>query len=260
MTKFFHVYDWRWLTHEEAPEQVRSSHEGKVYIAENGNKFFVKRMVDQRQTACEFVANLVYKHLGVKVPGSTLCMSPRGWVLVNGWLVGGELFCEYRGLGKGNSRITKEDFAKEFVENIAIDVWLTNYDAAGLCCDNVMAFYSDLYRLDNGGALLYRARGKPKDPDELWMPVEKDLESYFYGGSGGRDGYSHMMSMAGLHSPKDEVFLEIWKRGVERIEDMARETKQFQDFIPDNPLLNQYKNEIISVMQRRLEIIRMTAL
>jgi hypothetical protein len=163
-------------------------------------------------------------------------------------------------LGLGKYQISKRDLAEMFVVDIAVDVWLMNYDAAGLVCDNAMEYYGDIYRLDNGGSLFYRARGKPKTQEEICMSVDKDLKFYFYGGSGGRDGYAQMMNLAGLHSPKDERFLEIWSEGVGKIEDLYLETRKFQKLIPDNPLLNQHRNEIISLMQQRLEIIRMKAL
>lgn len=51
-------------------------------------------------------------------------------------------------------------------EGFALDAILANWDVVGMSKDNILVSESGIpYRADNGGALAYRAQGKPKGAD-----------------------------------------------------------------------------------------------
>ena len=53
---------------------------------------------------------------------------------------------------------------KDVREGFAVDAWLANWDVVGLAGDNIVAGPGEkAYRVDLGGAILFRAQGKPKE-------------------------------------------------------------------------------------------------
>lgn len=60
-------------------------------------------------------------------------------------------------------------------DHLPADAWLANYDAIGTGKDNVIVDFDwKAHRIDMGGALRYRAQGKPKAD---WGPVVKEFET-----------------------------------------------------------------------------------
>ena len=58
---------------------------------------------------------------------------------------------------------------KDVREGFAVDAWLANWDVVGLAGDNIVAGPGEkAYRVDLGGAMLFRAQGKPKEfPEDV---------------------------------------------------------------------------------------------
>jgi len=52
--------------------------------------------------------------------------------------------------------------AKQARENFVLDAWLANWDAVGMSGDNMVVVGGRVVRIDNGGALLFRAQGGRK--------------------------------------------------------------------------------------------------
>jgi len=95
----------------------------------------------------EYLANSLYRQLNVSVPETYVGYYKGKPALITKFLHGKEAQIENdRGILKG----------------FVADAWLANWDSIGLSGDNVLYSFGNTYRIDNGGALLFRAQGEPK--------------------------------------------------------------------------------------------------
>lgn len=124
-----------------------------LYEDEEGNQYVVK-FPDENKAKNEILANRFYNALGVDAPQTEL-------ISQNGKIGIASPFIPNQGdMSKhiGNAEI-RDRVAKGFVA----DAYLANWDFAGLGNDNIVIDNEgNPIRIDNGGALLYRAMGTPK--------------------------------------------------------------------------------------------------
>ena len=155
----------------------------RQYVAKGGNS--------DAQIRSEFAANQLYRKAGVRVPKTEF--------------VGGEQVASYVGdrhyarplgdylrrVGDGWEPVDETEIEwlearDELREGFAVDAWLANWDVLGLDMDNVLVTANryvepkeenldvETYRVDNGGALAFRAMGSPKG--EKWGPAASEIE------------------------------------------------------------------------------------
>jgi len=121
-----------------------------------GKKYVVKHGASPEHAKNELLTNIFYKELGVPVPESYA-------VEINGRFALATEFKE----GKLYNRLRGEDLAKAkeaLRKNFVADAWLGNWDVIGLEGDNIIVGNDGaVYRIDNGGGLLFRAQGARKD-------------------------------------------------------------------------------------------------
>ena len=149
-----------------------------------GRKYVLKRGGDHVRE--EYYAEEVYRAMGIRVPPSRLYTQPDGSVVKLSVYIepqpGGSvdtLAGIWNQLSKGEQKRVLREIRKGF----AVDAWLANWDVIGLARDNILVRVGpgrkgrrkiEVYRIDAGGALRYRAQGAPKGDQfgeqvmELW--------------------------------------------------------------------------------------------
>lgn len=123
---------------------------GGVYTDEAGSKFYIKRGQTPDHVRNELTASALYDLAGTP----TLRYRP-----VEG---GKHIATEWAMKEKDNAHKFTEAERKAAQEDFAVHAWLANYDAVGTGGDNLGIVGGKPTVLDTGGALEYRAQGKPK--------------------------------------------------------------------------------------------------
>ncbi len=131
----------------------------------DGQLYVMKRGKYPEHITEEAAADLAYRALGVDVPECKLYQTPNGPVKLSRFLQGAEL-----GSLHGDA---KQAARAELRKQFAADALLGNYDVIGFDADNILWDGKRAWRVDNGGSLRIRARGKMKEgwdeyPTELW--------------------------------------------------------------------------------------------
>lgn len=132
------------------------SNEGGFYEDAEGNRYYVKKPKSDLHAQNEVLAAAFYKLLGVGAAdigiGSgddevKMTFSP-------------DIIDSKQDL---QQQLNNPEYLAKLQEGFAVDAFLANWDVAGLGFDNVMSDGSgNPVRVDPGGALLFRAMGKPK--------------------------------------------------------------------------------------------------
>lgn len=133
----------------------------KLVEDENGKQWVMKTAsgpngADKLRNEAE--ADAVYRVLGIAVPKSGVVVGPNGPVKFSEHLEG-------KTLGQWEQGKPPEAIAAMHTAigtHMAADALLANWDVIGLNRDNILVHEGKPYRVDNGGALKYRAQGSPK--------------------------------------------------------------------------------------------------
>ncbi|HEY0330083.1 MAG TPA: type III effector HopAG1 [Rhodopseudomonas sp.] len=131
------------------------SNPGGVFADGDGVRWYVKTPATADHARNEVLANRLYRLAGVKVPDVELARRD-GELAVASRMVKGLTLAEL-----------PEHLAKQagagVGEGFAADAWLANRDALGVDLDNmIVTGAGELIRIDQGGALRYRAQGSLK--------------------------------------------------------------------------------------------------
>ena len=125
------------------------SNEGGFFETPAGVKYYVK-VGDETHLREELAAHRLYKAAGIRVPTVQL-------VQIGDRIGIASKVVDAKAVGKDVLAKLK-DVQNAFV----VDAWLANWDVVGLSLDNIMVSGSKAWRIDVGGALRFRAQGKPK--------------------------------------------------------------------------------------------------
>lgn len=153
------------------------SNEGGWYQnPETGDKYYVKFYRNPDQGKVEFVANAVYEKLGVKTVRSELVE-----------IGGREAVASKQVPGAHSSSPESQRNSQEVRDGFVADAYLANWDVIGLEYDNIVESDDGFYRIDNGGAMIFRARGGAKefvqdDIPELHSMLEHGTAKEVFGG------------------------------------------------------------------------------
>lgn len=235
-----------WL--DQQLSESLGSNPGGLFKAADGNTYYVKFYHDEAQSLNELVANEAYRRLGNPVPESVLVNSPGDTLAIaNKWV----------GKGKGEKLIGALDEipltperAKLALEGFIEDVWLANWDVAGMTLDNMMVVKKGgkevLYRIDNGGSLLFRAQGKMKPEKALSQITE--MEGFL--DPAVNPAYAKLAKKAGFTMNEAKALL---KKKVKDIQKLQKKTDNFADMIPvlDDPELDKIRAELIKTLNER---------
>ncbi len=112
-------------------------------------------------------ADRLYRAAGANVPDSKLYETGAGPVKLSRFLEGKTL-AELRHASPAKYAEALHKLSGHF----AVDALLGNWDVVGLGFDNVLVdAQGEVYRIDNGGSLRYRAQGAPKGPGQFGAHV-----------------------------------------------------------------------------------------
>ena len=137
------------------------SNPGGSYEDSSGKKFYVKTDMEGR-AANEDLANKLYEAAGINVPNTELVRwksGDNGHALKSDWIDGVKMHTS-----NPKAIQHKTDIKHGFL----VDAVLANRDFAGANYDNLGEHDGKIYRLDQGGALEYRAQGKQKTSFHDW--------------------------------------------------------------------------------------------
>jgi hypothetical protein len=154
---------------QKGPQQ--GTQKGGTYIdAATGVEYYVKYPADPNIAKNEFMAATLYRMFGVAFPETKLVADANGEVVgIASRMVNAKT-------------ITPDEFAnlpvevrRAFADDFIVDMFLGNWDVVGNAPNFNLMLAADgsVFRIDPGGALLYRAQGNLK-PDEAISGVKID--------------------------------------------------------------------------------------
>lgn len=138
-----------------------------------GEQFVLKRGNSAEHIREEFLADELYRVLGVAVPNSKLYEDGDSPVKIAKFIEGQTLGAFFKKSGPGAQRAVLEKIRRGYVA----DSLLGNWDVAGLNLDNILVdAQGNPWRIDNGGSLRYRAQGAKKVAAD-WGPHVEEFKS-----------------------------------------------------------------------------------
>jgi DNA polymerase III epsilon subunit-like protein len=144
--------DWEEFTPTSGAS--KGSGEGMFMRAPDGKEYYVKKPKSEEHARNEVLASALYEKLGIKHGRSYLAEKDGELVTVSPLIEGAEY--------NFSSRRGEDDIAKSAREGFIVDAWLNNWDSVGGGFDNMIILDGEVYRIDAGGALFFRARGGDK--------------------------------------------------------------------------------------------------
>lgn len=136
----------------ETARPAGGSQGGRWFKDEHNEEWFGKHYkgaTDRMEV--EHLTNQIYRKMGISAPETRIANVDGKKILMSR---------ELKGQVAGSaSKLHDTDIHKGFVH----DAWLANHDVVGLEHDNVLVSGKTAHRIDNGGALIYRAMGGKKD-------------------------------------------------------------------------------------------------
>lgn len=128
------------------------SNEGGWFEKQNGEKYYVKFYENPNQGRAEFIANAIYKKAGIKAAHTERVM------------IDGREAIASAAVENARSVAAVDQAASFDVQNgFVADAFLANWDVVGAMYDNIVQNQDGLYRIDNGGSLIFRAQGGDKE-------------------------------------------------------------------------------------------------
>lgn len=125
---------------------------GRWYQDETGQQWFGKGYSGSTERVeGEHLANQLYRMFGVSAPETKIATVDGVRTMMSKEIPGTST--------RSVADLNKSDIAGGFV----IDAWLGNRDVLGTGLDNVLLSGGKAHRIDNGGSLIWRAMGEPKD-------------------------------------------------------------------------------------------------
>jgi hypothetical protein len=134
-------------------ERSGSNDGGWYEDSETKERFYVKFYKNPDQARVEYVANAIYQKLGIRATHPQLTEVDGRFAIIMPEI-------------RGASATTKDEQANsaDVRNGFVADAYLANWDVAGLANDNlVRGDDGNIYRIDNGGSMIFRARGGHKD-------------------------------------------------------------------------------------------------
>ena len=148
------------------PDLMKNQYTGKQWVMKS-----TQAGIKPDRLRSEALADNLYRTLGIDVPKSGIVTTAEGPVKLSEFLDGGVTLQDW--LAKATAKEADAMYAK-ISENFVADALMANHDVVGLSYDNILVYKGTPYRIDNGGALTYRAQGGAK---QNFGAVVQELES-----------------------------------------------------------------------------------
>lgn len=174
------------------PSRLGGSTGAQLVEDEFGNKFVMKTggnaggdAADHLRNEC--AADSFYREMGVNVPDFRLYDTPKGPVKLAKYVENGKSLGNW---WESASKEEREEMLKKLEPGFKADVLSGNWDVVGMAKDNILIDDNgNPWRIDNGGALKYRAQGAEKSAenwsggmiDDLWSMRESPNNRDFFG-------------------------------------------------------------------------------
>lgn len=144
----------------------------ELFKAKDGSLYVVKKGSSPGHVREEAAADELYRRMGVRVPAGQIFETPSGPIKVTKYEETAVSLAEALADPKRRA-IVKANLQKD----LAVDMLLGNWDVAGAGMDNVLVLPDNsVIRIDNGGALRYRAMGTPKTGND-WDSTPTELQT-----------------------------------------------------------------------------------
>lgn len=133
----------------------------KLVVDKAGRKWVMKTGPGPEQLRNEVSADNAYRALGIRTPASGLHVDPHSGVVTkfSRYIEGGQTLHDWE---KGKTPNEVSAMHAKVSKGFVADALLANWDAIGMHKDNILIKDGKPLRIDNGGALAYRAQGAPK--------------------------------------------------------------------------------------------------
>lgn len=128
---------------------------GAKLVEIDGKKYVQKYGASTKHVLNEFLVNQIYSHIGVDVPSPQLKKDNNNKPY--------QLTDYIDGVQLGKLSLDEFDkIAAQLRGTFVIDAWLGNWDVIGANYDNIVVKNGKAYRIDNGGAGMFKATGGSK--------------------------------------------------------------------------------------------------
>lgn len=134
------------------------SNEGAFYTdPATGMRYYVKKPKSAKHARNEALASAFYNEAGVRHGRIYIAKDADGNEVLISPIVQGDI----KELGDTDWQNDPE-ILKSAQNGFVMDAWLNNWDSVGMNYDNMIVKGKDVYRIDPGGALIFRAQGQDK--------------------------------------------------------------------------------------------------
>ncbi len=198
------------------------------------------------------MANRAYRELGLEAPQSSLVRLKDGKIGITNDIIDNQGTV-------GTGRRLNKSRAQEVLRGYTADVWLANWDAVGANLDNVVATAARRYgaaRIDQGGALIFRAQGARKPPSVSGRgnAAAAVTEWDGFASSSTNPAYARVIAAAGLSSADD-----LGRKALNQIaavNKLRQRTRNFQDLVPDTAGVSKTdREEILGMLRKRADAL-----
>jgi len=142
----------------------------KLYATPDGQSYVVKTGAHAAHLQSEVQADRIYQALGIATPACTTQTNQGQTVKVAQFIPDAKPLHTLSGDAQAAAH-------QQLQQHFAADALVGNWDVVGLASDNIMVGTDGtVWRVDNGGALAYRAQGTAKTADE-WNGVPMEIWS-----------------------------------------------------------------------------------
>lgn len=218
------------------------SNPGGIYEGSDGEQYFIKFYKESAQAYNEVIANQLYNDLGLRAPDMFLVENDGKWA------VGSRAIPGIKELG---AKGLDQAMADRILDGYVADVWLQNWDTIGLGLDNIVIDSTgNIIRIDNGGALLFRAQGSRKPLKALTDISE--IEGFTK--SAVNPSYAKVWKAAGIGDPQD--LGERALAQLDAIKTLREKSHDFADYILDlKGVAEADRQQILAMLRARADAL-----
>lgn len=153
---------------EKLPDKIKvvsslGGSTGAKLVEIDGRRYVMKKGNSADHVQSEAQADNAYSAMGLRVPACRIYNTPNGLVKLSNFLEGKSL---HDWMAKATIQ-ERTDILKKLEDGFDVDCMLGNWDVLGANDDNIMVDKDgNPWRIDNGGAMSFRAQGTKKKPEE----------------------------------------------------------------------------------------------
>jgi SPP1 gp7 family putative phage head morphogenesis protein len=226
-----------------------------------GARFVLKRGASAKHLESEVLADTLYRAMGANVPDVRLYKTATGPVKLARF-IDGKTLAELRRTDPAAYQAALQTVRKDFAK----DALLGNWDVIGQEFDNILVDAGGkVWRIDNGGALLYRAQGQlkaklPTYVDEFWSMRNPAVNQQTAEVFADLDYASIVKEMRAIldNRPALEAALNSGKAGKKLIANVAARLDSYRDYVGIHDLLTKdaWKGDYVESFTRHIAGLR----